>query len=283
MKRSRVPGPIQATAQIGTSEDLQRDGSGRWISLDPLSSGWTLNDPGSTGTINAASVSEAGVRFQLELDNNGERWNAGAQTGPRYYKKLEGAHGPILWSHKFSIEILIWRTAVGANSGSGNQEGAGVVVGIADSSCVSDTSDVEHISLGCYNNIAANEAVKIQIGGDTAVSYETDSDTRRAYAWIGPAVDNTDADGHPMIHKCSVYCLDANNRIVESDDPTKQVHEYVGTDPVYLFCAPTFYSASAPGGATDTDTTWKIWYRISQSGDADGFTPIYIPNGGASE
>ena len=273
-RRGRIPGPIQKNLSVGNLDNLQNDNISRWISLDPTSSGWTAADPGSTGTVNALTTSGDGVRVQLELDNNAERWNQTSQNGKRYYRKIEGPNGPLTFADKFSIEFLVWRHAVGANSGSGNQDGSGVVVGIADASCTTDTSDVEWIGVGCYNNIASNEAVRVQTGGDTAITTETEQNCRRVYCWIGPAIDDGDADGNPMIHKTAVYNLDANNRVLDSADPTKQVHEYVGTDPVYVFFCPTFYSGSAPGGATDTDTTWKIWYRVNFA--PDGFLPTYV-------
>ena len=277
MNRTRLPGPVQESAQIGNSADLLRDGASRWISVDPLSAGWTLNDPGSTGTINGASVDANGVRFQLEADNNSERWNNSNQHGPRYYKKLEGAYGPLTWGDSFSIEFLVHRHAVGANSGSGNQDDSGFVIGIADSTCTADTSDVEWVGCGFYNN-KSNESVALQVGGDTGTTNLSGAQIRRGYVWVGPALDDSDADGHPMIHKAAVLGIDADGRLRDSADPAQQTHEYVSTDEVYIFVAPTFKSSKS--GIADTDTTWKIWFRVNQA--VDGLSPSYVPNGGVS-
>tara|TARA_R100000482_G_scaffold17557_1_gene5070 strand:- start:1253 stop:2095 length:843 start_codon:yes stop_codon:yes gene_type:complete len=277
-RRTRVPGPIQKSADLGNSNQTEFDGSARWISLDPLSSGWTLNDPDSTGTINSASVDTNGVRFQLEADNNSERWNQTNQDGPRYYKKLESPYGPLTFGDSFSVEFLVQRHAVGANSGSGNQDDAGFVVGIADSSCVSSTSDVEWVGLGSFNK-KENESVTCAIGGDTSLTnVSTSTAMRRCYCWIGPAFDGTDADGNPTVHRSMALTLNDSNQILNTTAPSAQTHEFVGTDPVYLFLAPTFKSTKS--GIADTDTTWKVWYRINHA--PDGMLPSYVPGEGAS-
>ncbi len=101
MGRSRVPGPIQKQPNTGNLDDLHRDGTSRWISLDPTSSGWTFNDPDSTGTVKSVTTSDAGIRIQLEIDNNSERFNNSSQAGGRYYKKLIGPYGPLTWADNF--------------------------------------------------------------------------------------------------------------------------------------------------------------------------------------
>ena len=281
MKRSRVPGPIQNTAPIGNSGDLIGPFTSPWISLDPTSSGWAFNDPNSTGTVKSLTVSGAGLRFVLDVDNDGsERWNAATQQGGRYYKVLSGDRGALTWSDTFTIEFLLWRTAVDANSGAGNQDDAGIAIGISDSSCVSGTSGVKWIGIGSYSKkggTPGNENITGQLGGDTSTTNTSDiADQRRFYVSIGPGLDDNDGDGHPKVHRAMCYALDDNNDLRQSTTCASQTHEFTGTDPVYMFLCPTFRSNS--GLSTDPDFTYKVWYRISE--DPERMLPQYTPNQG---
>jgi len=276
MKRSRVPGPIQNTAPIGNSGDRVGPFTSPWVSLDPLSSGWSLTNPHSD-VIKTVSVDSNGIKFQLEIDDDNRRWNQTTQDSPRYYKKLQGDRGPLTWGDKFTMEFLVWRTAVDANASSGGQDDAGFVVGIADASCVSDTSDVEWVGCGVYSRKSAAQEIMFQAGGDTEVTSVQNSAFVRGYIQINPPFDEqSDADGNPAIHRVTVNGLDANNRFEGQGVSGNQTHEFVGTDPVYLFLSPTFRSATS--GLADPDFTFKIWYRINE--DPERFDPLYVPNQG---
>ena len=277
-RRTRIPGPLQKSLPVGNTDQRTGDGVARWILLDPLSSGWVFNDPNSYGTINSLTVSANGIRLQLEADQNGSQWNQINQDTPRYYKQLEGPDGPLTWSSGFSVEFLVSRTSIDANSGDGNQDDAGFVVGIADASCVSAVSDVEWVGLGTVNK-KENESVTSFIGGDTSITNVSASTAqRKTYCWIAPAMDGTDADGNPTVHRSMALTMNDSNQILNTTAPSAQTHEFVGTDPVYLFFAPTFKSAKS--GIADTDTTWKVWYRINHA--PDGLAPSYVPGEGSS-
>ena len=279
-RRGRIPGPIQKNLSVGNLGDLVGPTTSPWRSLDPTSPGWTFNDPGSTGTLTSINVSGAGIRFVLDKSNEAERWNAANQHGGRYYKQLHTDSGPLTWSKIFSIEFLIWRTALGANSGAGNQDDAGIAVGIADASCISDTSDVEWIGIGSYNKEGgSNQNITGQLGGDDPGTTNVDdqADVRRYYVSIGPAMDDGDGDGNPKVHRAIAYGLDDNNRLRASGICAAQVHEYASADPVYLFLCPTFKSNGA-NALDHPDFTYKVWYRISE--DPELMLPEYIPNSG---
>ena len=283
MKRSRVPGPIQNTAPIGNSGDRVGPFTSPWISLDPTSSGWTFNDPDSTGTVKSLNVGNTGMRFVLDRFaatnlHRSERWNASLQHGGRYYKKLQGDRGPLMWTDTFSIEFLLWRTAVDANSGAGNQDDSGIAIGIADSSCIAGTSSVKWIGIGSYSKKGSgNQNITGQLGGDTGTTNTSDiADQRRFYVSIGPGLDDNDGDGHPKVHRAMCYALDDNNDLRQSTTCASQTHEFTGTDPVYMFVCPTFLSNS--GAPNDADFTYKVWYRISE--DPERMLPQYTPNQG---
>ena len=279
MRKTRLPGPIQNSAPIGNSADLVGIFTTPWVSLDPTSSGWALSNP-LGGVINSVTVDASGIRFQLEYDNKHRRWNQTTQDSPRYYKQLQGDRGPLTWADKFTIEFLAWRTAVDANASSGGQDDAGFVIGIADSSCISDTSDVEWVGCGCYNKKSSAQEIIFQAGGDTAITTVQNTGFQRGYIQINPPFDEQDdADGNPAVHRVTVNGLDLNNRFEGQGVSGDQNHpdlQFVGTDPVYLFLAPTYRSSTS--GLSDPDFTWKIWYRISE--DPERFEPQYTPNQG---
>ena len=281
MARTRVPGPIQKQPSTGNTNDLHRDGSSRWVSLDPLSSGWTFNDPGSTGTVKSLTTDSNGIRIQLEIDNNSERWHNSSQNGGRYYKKLIGPYGPLTWADNFSIEFLVEKVAVGANNGDAGNGSQWVVdgfaLGIADASCVPDTSDVEWTGVGCYLK-KENGSLLASVGGDTNLQNIVDTAAVKLYACLGCMLDDADAgDTNPVIHRGFGYLMNSNGDLEVSNGMSQQNHEFVRTDDVYLLFAPTF-GGSISG--VDTDATWKVWYRIHHS--IEGLYPVYFPNEGVS-
>ena len=277
-RRTRIPGPLQTSLTVGNTNQLTGDRVARWISLDPLSSGWVFNDPGSYGTINSLTTSASGIRLQLDASANGSQWNAVNQDTPRYYKQLEGPNGPLTWDSGFSLEFLVSRASISANVGDGNQDDAGFVVGIADSSCVSDTSDVEWVGLGTVNK-KENTSVTSYVGGDIGVSNVSTSTAQNGtYCWIAPAMDGNDADGNPTVHRLMAMTQNNQGQLLNTTTPAAQTHEFVGTDPVYMFFAPVFKSQKS--GIADTDTTWKVWYRINHA--PDGLSPSYVPGEGSS-
>lgn len=279
--RTRTPGPVLNACVVGNLSELNRDGASRWISLDPTSDGWTFNDPGSTGTVKSVTTGSSGIRVQLEIDNNSERFNHSSQNGGRYYKKLIGPYGPLTWADNFSIEFLVEKSAVGANNGdagNGSQWTVdGFALGIADSSCVADTSDVEWTGVTCHLK-SNNGTLQANIGGDTNLSSITDNDSVKLYACLGCMVDDDDAgDTNPVIHRGFGYLLNTDGDLVTSNGMSQQTHEFTRSDDVYLLFAPSF-GGSISG--SDTDATWKVWYRIHHS--IEGLYPTYYPGGEAA-
>ena len=65
------------------------------------------------------------------------------------------------------------------------------------------------------------------------------------------------------------------NQLVGNLNSANQTFEYnadtQGDDPVYIFLAPTFVGAN---GSSNTDTTFKAWYRITMTDLSPTYNPI---------
>lgn len=282
--RNRMPGPI-GKSTTGTQDDWREDGLLRWRSIDVKDPSWTLADPGSTGLIQSITSTTTGMQIVTDKGESALRWNASTQTSPRYYKKLQGpgAMGDMAWAQAFSIEFLCTRTSINANDGnagaSDNQwDASGVVVGIADESCVADVGDVEWVGAGFFNK-QSNGALIMRYGGDTSIGDLSNSAAVSGYHVLAVNIDATDADGDTQILRGAGYVMNSSNQVLTSSGMGSQTHEVDGSEPVYLFVSPTYTSTNANIDA-NTDTTWKLWYRIRVA--KDDLAPDYIPGDGYS-
>lgn len=288
--RSRMPGPI-STSTTGNQRQLEQDGLLRWKSIDLRDGTWSSDAESDfpngtpTGLVQAITSSSAGMRIQTDNADSALVWNDVNQTSPRYYKKLQGpgAFGGLSWLQKFSIEFLCTRSAIGANdgdAGSGNNkwDGSGIVVGIGDSTCVEDASGVRWTGAGFYNN-QGSSSVLMRYGGDSGVSDLANSASVSGYHLLSVNIDATDADGNTQLVRGAGYIMNSSGQVLSTAGMTSQTHEFIGTHPVYIFVSPTYYT-TVSNIDTDTDTTWKLWYRIRVA--MDDLAPDYVAGGGYS-
>tara|TARA_R110000824_G_scaffold293662_2_gene481958 strand:- start:23 stop:865 length:843 start_codon:yes stop_codon:yes gene_type:complete len=279
-----MPGPI-GKSTTGNESQMQEDGLLRWRSIDVNDASWTEADPGSTSLVQSITSTTSGMRIVTDNADFALRWNTSTQTSPRYYKKLQGpgSMGDMAWAQAFSIEFLCTRTSINANdgnAGSGNNQwdSSGIVVGIADESCVADVSDVEWVGAGFFNK-QSNGALIMRYGGDSGDGDLSNSAAVSGYHVVAVNIDAADADGDTQILRGAGYVMNSSAQVLTSSGMSQQTHEYDGTEPVYLFVSPTFAATTSDIDA-DTDTTWKLWYRIRVA--KDDLVPDYIPGEGYS-
>jgi len=285
--RSRMPGPI-GKSTTGNEGQLRQDGLLRWRSIDVTDPSWTEWDfPDDTPTELVQSITSTTSGMQIVTDNadSALRWDQTNQTSPRYYKKLQapGTMGDMSWAQAFSIEFLCTRSAIGANAGNAGSsnnkwDGSGIVVGIADGTGVVAASSAKWVGAGFFNQ-ASNGSVILQIGGDSSSTDLTNTAGAIGYHVLSVNTDGTDADGDTKILRGAGLLMNSSGQSLTSIGMIQQSQEYDGTESVYLFVSPTFYTTVADIDA-DTDTTWKIWYRIRVA--KDGVAPDYIPGDGYS-
>ena len=286
-RKSRVPGPITKST-TGTEDDWREDGLLRWRSIDITDSSWTLYDFADatpTQLVQSIVTTDAGMRIVTDNADSGLRWNTSTQTSPRYYKKLQGpgTMGDMAWAQAFSIEFLCTRTAIHTNDGdaggSNNQwDASGLVIGIADQSCVADTSDVEFVGAGFFNK-QSNGALLMSYGGDSGDTDLSNAAAVSGYCLLSVNIDATDADGDTQILRGAGYVMNGSSQVLANAGMISQTHEIDGTQAVYLFVSPT-YSTTTSNIDANPDTTWKLWYRIRVA--KDDLAPSYIPGEGYS-
>ena len=282
--RTRIPGPISKST-TGTEDDWREDGLLRWRSVDVTDPSWTAADPASKSLVQSITPTSSGMQVVTDKADSDVRWNTSTQTSPRYYKKLQGpgTMGDMAWAQAFSIEFLCTRTSINANdgnAGSGNNQWdcSGLVIGIADQSCVADTSDVEWVGAGFFNK-QSNGALVMTYGGDSGDGSLTNANAVSGYHVVAVNIDGTDADGNTQILRGAGYVMNSSAQVLTSSGMSQQTHEYVGTQAVYLFVSPTFTATTSDIDA-NPDTTWKLWYRIRVA--KDDLVPTYIPGDGYS-
>jgi len=281
-KRGRIPGPIQKNLSIGNLDDLVNSGVSRWQTIDVHDGSWTLNNVSSN--LVASSSSSAGMRIELDQSSNGLRWNETKAETPRWYKKLQFDNGQLCtWADKFQIEFMVQLSARHTNTTIVDKNG--IVVGIADTTCISATSDVEWMGVSAGINLnqtvdgVANTAgLNIKVGGDGALSGNNGTNVQRAYAIIAPNFDGTDDDGNTSTLHGMSFGFNPSLQYVSHQASGANTHEYVGTDDVYLFLAPNWIGTSSL--SANADNTWKVWYRINFL--ENFLTPEWQLNGGQS-
>ena len=119
----------------------------------------------------------------------------------------------------------------------------------------------------------------MSMGGDSGDTDLSNSAAVSGYHVVSVNIDATDADGNTQILRGGGYVMNSSAQVVANAGMSNQTHEYVGTQPVYLFVSPTF-AATTSNIDADTDTTWKLWYRVRVA--KDDLVPDYIPGDGYS-
>lgn len=284
-----MPGPI-GKSTTGNEGQLRQDGLLRWRSIDVNDPSWTEYDfdgvgETPTGLVQSITTTTSGMQIVTDNADFALRWDQTNQTSPRYYTKLQGPGtlGYMSWAQAFSIEFLCTRTAIGANDGdagsSNNKwDASGIVVGIGDESVTNEDSSAKWTGAGFYNR-SNDGSVFMRFGGDGGVGDLANAAGAIGYHVLSVNTDGTDADGDTKILRGAGLLMNSSGQSLTSTGMTQQSQEYDGTEPVYLFVSPTFYSTVTDIDA-DTDTTWKLWYRIRVA--LDGVAPDYIPGDGYS-
>ena len=284
-RRSRVPGPI-GKSTTGTEDDWREDGLLRWRSIDITDPSWTVGTDGDTDLVQSITTTTAGMQIVTDNAKSALRWNESVQTSPRYYKKLQGpgTMGDMAWAQGFSIEFLCTRSAIGANAGNAGGsnnlwDGSGIVVGIGDESVTDEESAAKWVGAGFFNR-NTNGTVLMRYGGDGGIGSDLqDNAGAIGYHVVSVNTDGADADGDTKILRGVGLLMNSSGQSLQSSGMSQQAQEYDGTESVYLFVAPTFYTTVSDIDA-DTDTTWKLWYRVRVA--KDDLAPDYIPGEGYS-
>ena len=116
-------------------------------------------------------------------------------------------------------------------------------------------------------------------GGDSGDTDLTNAAAVSGYCLLSVNIDGTDADGDTQILRGAGYVMNSSAQVLANAGMSNQTHEIDGSQAVYLFMSPTFASTTNSIDA-DTDTTWKVWYRIRVA--KDDLLPDYIPGEGYS-
>lgn len=277
LRANRIPGPI-GRQTIGNAK-REDPGVNDWISINPLdvAQGWTFRQSSQANLV-SLTTSASGIRVQQDISKNANsetRWNHSTMRADRYYAKLRGPHGDLKWSDNFTMEILVSLEAVGANSDAPDK--SGIWIGLSDAEVETGESAVAFAG-GClyFNNYPSGApSAGMLIGGDSSTTSNASSTFRKAYLVISPVIDGTDDDGNPQTRQVSIQMLDVNNKLIGNLNSGTQTFEYnadtQGDDPVYIFLAPNFVGAN---GSSNTDTTFKAWYRITMTDLAPTYNPI---------
>ena len=277
LRANRIPGPI-GRQTIGNAK-REDPGVNDWISINPndAAQGWTFRQSSQANLV-SLTTSSSGLRVQQDISKNASsetRWNHSSMKADRYYAKLRGPHGDLKWSDNFTMEILVSLESVGANSDAPDK--SGIWIGLSDAEVETGETAVAFAG-GClyFNNYPSGApSAGMMIGGDSNTTSNAMSNFRKAYLVISPVIDGTDDDGNPQTRQVSIQMLDINDKLIGSLNSGVQTFEYnadtQGDDPVYIFLAPNFVGTN---GSSNTDTTFKAWYRITMTDLAPTYNPI---------
>jgi len=284
-KRTRVPGPIARDQALGNSGDRHSDRLSRWKSIDVNDGNWTLYDPNSG--IVSVSTSSDGMRIVGDVNEDAHRMSDSKQDAGRWYQKLIGPDGNALtFGDFFSIEFLIKLHAYTGNSDAANfadSDKSGIAVGIAPPGVTNSTS-FQWIGNFIYFMDADPVRIRVYTGGTDGRGNVTDTLCTGVHTSISPPIDDDDSgDANPSLRHISGVIIDANSDATHLSNAGTRApindQEYTATDEVYLMVSNN-WSTDAPAGAANSDSTWKMWYRVNVA--RDGITPTYIPGGGES-
>ena len=277
MRRTRLPGPIQNNLATGNLSELVRDGVSRWISVDVNDGTFTKvasGDMGGEGTnvVGDIVTTTSGMRIIQDINKDGKHWNQNSHTADRWYRELKVDGRRLTWADIFSIEFLI------ARNQQGDQDRAGITIGLCDTATVTGTSNQQWIGLQGYNR---NNAVgmDMRVGSGAGNGEVNDADGKKCYAIFTPAFDDDDGgDSNVMMRRGVGLMLNNVNEVVQATGMGDNSEEFIATDPVYLFFSPCFRNTTSK--TSNSDDTWKVWYRVSFSDD--NTSPDYVPGGGTS-
>ena len=280
MRRSyRIPGPI-AHVGVGSTKQIKQ-GQNEWSSVNPLDAaqGWTFHQSAQANIV-TLTTSASGIRVQQDIAKNANseaRWNHSVMRSDRYYTRLRGPDGELTWSDNFTLEFLVELVSVGSNTDAPDK--SGMWVGLSDAEVETGTSAVAFAGCAMYfNNYQQNTSqpsAGMMIGGDSNTTSNASATFRKAYVTISPVIDGTDDDGNPQTRQVSMQMMTSANELIGNLNSGTQTFEYnadtQGDDPVYLFVSPCFFGAN---GSNNTDTVFKVWYRLSMTDLSPTYNPI---------
>jgi len=262
-KRSRVPGKI---SQVGIGQQ-PRQGIADWISLNPLDGSWALDDPNSV--VAAAATTGAGIQLQNVAAAFDHHHTSADDTGACYHKLLTNSEGrPMLFSDPgWNIDILIKRQTNGDDNGQ-----IGVYI------CDDPTDRTNRNWLGVTYSNLTNGNGKWYVGTSNGDNSGTHADSDRILINISNPIDTSgDDDGNEITHNITYANLNANLAALQQGSKNNNTQEYDQGDNVSIMLATAFDVASSQEPGSNSNNTWKVWYRVNWS--PQGIDPEYLLNG----
>jgi hypothetical protein len=264
--RTRIPGKFGRFTTGNTDRQVNPYVT-PWRSVDVLDGSWTLST--QAGNIVSLTTSTAGMEITQDISLDNSNWNQNAHTADRYYRKLAGPDGDLTWGDIFTLEILVERTA------QGDEDRAGIVLGLSDESVHTGTSNIEWIGLQAYNR-NNNAGMIMRIGSGAGNAEVEDAAGVKAYAFFSPAIDDTDVDSDVQQRRANGLLLNTNGELLKSGGMPENAEEFDSSQNVYLFFSPHYRNTTSK--TNNSVDTWKVWYRFTTN--PSGLSPTYIPNAG---
>tara|TARA_R110002020_G_C16185433_1_gene765152 strand:+ start:447 stop:1265 length:819 start_codon:yes stop_codon:yes gene_type:complete len=252
-RRSRVPGNFNRQS-LGQAI---KKGVSDWIPVNVVDNSWTAF--GSNSVVASVAATSAGLQFQNNAAAFDHHFDNADETADIYYKLLRTEAGdPIKFSdYGWNIDFLIKRQVT-------NNDNGCIHISICDDP--TDTTNRNWVGV-TYTNMASGQG-KMRVGTGIAMNSHNHSNSDRVFVQVLNAMD-TDGDDGEVIHVITGCHLDSSYDLLNAPAVKSNMgdshQEFDESDDVYLMVSSAYDVSSTSEPGSNTNNTWKIFYRLNYS------------------